>query len=102
MNFSGPTPRVPALPITRAPDLVLADDDGARLRQLRALLSLLVLYTGALLFVILLSDGADIGCILAGIGGHVLYAGGKTALAWREASWIEAARARVLLRRRIA
>lgn len=74
-------------------------DDIVRIRQLRALLALLSLYVAALLVVIVLSDGADIGCILAGIGGHVLYASAKTALAWREAAWFEAARSRVLQRR---
>jgi hypothetical protein len=104
MNLSLPTSRVRALPISQAaaPAGHVVDDDAGRIRQLRALLSLLVLYAAALLFVILLSDGADIGCILTGIGGHVLYASGKTALAWREASWLEAARARVLLRRHAA
>ena len=96
MNLSLPTSRLRALPITPSPYEI--DADAARLRQLRALLSLFALYTG-LLAVILLSDGADIGCILAGIGGHVLYASGKTALAWREATWLEAARVRVLRRR---
>ena len=97
MNLSLPTSRVRALPIAPSPHEI--DGDAGRVRQLRALLSLFALYTAALLMVILLSDGADIGCILAGIGGHVLYASGKTALAWREATWLEAARMRVLRRR---
>ncbi len=97
MNLSLPTSHVRALPITPSPHEI--DADAGRVRQLRSLLSLFALYAAALLGVILLSDGADIGCILAGIGGHVLYASGKTALAWREASWLEAARARVLRRR---
>lgn len=74
------------------------EEDSARLKRLRALVSLFALYATALLAVILISDGADIGCILAGIAGHVLYASGKTALAWREASWLERARARVAKR----
>ena len=101
MNLSFPTSRVRALPISPSP-YELDDEETGRVRQLRALLSLFALYAAALLAVILLSDGADIGCILAGIGGHVLYASAKTALAWREATWFEAARARVLLRRRLA
>ncbi|MBX3217759.1 MAG: hypothetical protein KF850_37480 [Labilithrix sp.] len=86
------------LPIARSlPGLVR--DDELRLRHVRALVGLFALYAGALVVVMLLSDGADIGCILAGIAGHVLYATAKTAVAWREASWIEAARARRLCRR---
>ncbi len=100
MNFPFPSSPVRALPTT--PSLHAIDgDEAARVRQLRALLSLLALYATALLVVILLSDGADIGCILAGIGGHVLYASVKTALAWREASWLEEARVRVVRRRRL-
>lgn len=97
MNLSLPTSRVRALSIPRSPYEI--DEDSGRVRQLRALLSLFALYATALLAVILLSDGADIGCILAGIGGHVLYASAKTALAWRDATWLEAARARVVRRR---
>lgn len=97
MNLSLPTSRVRALPIPPSPYEI--DEDSGRVRQLRALLSLFALYAMALLAVILLSDGADIGCILAGIGGHVLYASAKTALAWRDATWLEAARARVVRRR---
>jgi len=100
MNLPLSSTPVRALPAT--PSSYELDGDGGRVRQLRALLSLLALYAAALLVVILLSDGADIGCILAGIGGHVLYASAKTALAWREATWLEAARVRVLLRRRLA
>ena len=106
MNLSLSTSRVRTLPLAPVqahvppqPSCSLIEEDVGRIRQLRGLLALLTLYAGALLFVLLLSEGADIGCILAGIGGHVLYASGKTALAWREASWLEAARARVFLRR---
>ena len=111
MNLSLPTGRTRALPLSPVHGQAqmpsppeppsLAVEDVGRLRQLRGLLALLTLYAAALLVVLLLSEGADIGCILAGIGGHVLYASGKTALAWREAAWLEAARARVLLRRRM-
>ncbi|MBX3263952.1 MAG: hypothetical protein KIS78_26455 [Labilithrix sp.] len=90
------------LPITRTLPGVTRDDELRRLRQVRALLGLFALYAGALVLVMLLSDGADIGCILAGIAGHVLYASARTAAAWREASWLEAARARLLCRRLVA
>jgi hypothetical protein len=73
--------------------------ESAHLERLWSLLALLSLYTAALFVVMLVSDGPDIGCILMGIAGHVLYATGKTALAWREASWLELARARVRERR---
>jgi|GEM_PF-6346155 len=69
--------------------------DGARLRRLEALLALLTLYAAALLVVISVSDGADIGCILGGIAGHVLYATRRMALAWRDAVWIADAKTRV-------
>ena|SRR5436190_592849 len=74
-------------------------DEPARVRSLRALLALFALYAGALLVVILISDGADIGCILAGIAGHVLYATHRMVGTWRDASWIENARLRVQTRR---
>jgi hypothetical protein len=74
-------------------------DESARIRRLRALLALFALYAGALLAVILLSDGADIGCILAGIAGHVLYATYRMVASWRDASWLEQARMRLEARR---
>lgn len=74
--------------------------DTAQIRRLRSLLSLFALYAAALFVVILFSDGPDIGCILTGIAGHVLYASGKTALAWREATWLEAARTKIRARAR--
>jgi hypothetical protein len=77
-------------------------DEAARLRRLRSLLALFSLYAGALLAVIVLSDGADVGCILAGIAGHVLYATYRMVTSWRDASWLEEARDRVHARRRIA
>jgi hypothetical protein len=100
MNVSLPTGRARPLPFT--PRTYEIGRDAGRVRQLRELLSLFAVYATALLAVLVLSDGGDIGCILAGIGGHVLYASVKTARSWREASWLEAARARVLLRARRA
>jgi hypothetical protein len=78
------------------------NDETARLRRLRSLLALFALYAGALLAVIVLSDGADVGCILAGIAGHVLYATHRMVTSWRDASWLEHARDRMLARRRFA
>jgi hypothetical protein len=75
--------------------IALESTDTAQIRRLRSLLSLFALYAAALFVVILFSDGPDIGCILTGIAGHVLYASGKTAVAWREATWLEAARLRI-------
>lgn len=74
-------------------------DDGSRVRQLRSLVVLFALYAVVLLFVILfVTDGGHIGSILAGISGHALYATTKTAFAWREASWLDAIRGRMLRR----
>ena len=95
MNVSLPQALSRALP-------TVMDEDVHRLRQLRTLISLLALYAAVLLVVMLLSDGPVIGCILAGIAGHVLYASVKTALAWREAAWLEAARARLCRQRATA
>ena len=67
-------------------------DDAARLRRLQSLLALLSLYAAALLVVMTVSDGADIGCILGGIAGHVLYATHKMVVAWRDAAWLDHAR----------
>ena len=74
-------------------------DEMMRLRRLRSLLALFSLYAAALLAVVVLSDGADVGCVLAGIAGHVLYATHRMLSAWREASWLEHARDRALARR---
>lgn len=79
-----------------------SSDEAARLRRLRSLLALFSLYAGALLAVIVLSDGADVGCILAGIAGHVLYATYRMVTSWRDASWLEQARDRIYARRRYA
>jgi hypothetical protein len=74
-------------------------EETLRLRRLRSLLALFSLYAGALLAVIVLSDGADVGCILAGISGHVLYATWRMVTTWRDASWLEQARERLMPRR---
>jgi hypothetical protein len=74
-------------------------DDSAHARHLRSLRSLFVLYASVLCFVVLFFDGADLGCILSGIAGHVLWASARTAFVWRDASWLERAREHVRLRR---
>jgi hypothetical protein len=56
---------------------------------------LFALYAATLLAVTLVSDGADVGCILAGISGHVFYATFRLVGAWRDATWLDHARARV-------
>src|SRR5262249_15236729 len=73
-------------------------EETARLRRLRSLLALFALYAAALLAVIVLSDGADVGSILAGIAGHVLFASSRLASAWRDASWMDEMRGRRLSR----
>jgi hypothetical protein len=62
------------------------------------LLALFSLYAAALFVLVLVTDGADIGCVLGGIAGHVLYASHRIALSWRDASGLEDAKARVELR----
>ena len=84
--------------LLRSPDWSTAEET-LRLRRLRSLLALFSLYAGALLAVIILSDGADVGCILAGIAGHVLYATCRMLTDFRDASWLEQARERMILRR---
>jgi len=76
------------------------ETDTAQIRRLRSLLALFALYATALFVVILFSDGPDIGCILTGIAGHVLYASVKTAMSWREATWLESTRQRIRARQR--
>jgi hypothetical protein len=73
--------------------------ETAHVRRMWSLLSLFCLYATALFVVILVSDGPDIGCILMGIAGHVVYASAKTARLWREAVWLDRARLRVSARR---
>ncbi|MBX3190930.1 MAG: hypothetical protein KF819_28300 [Labilithrix sp.] len=72
--------------------------DEARLKRLRALLALFTLYAAALLVVVTVSDGADVGCILAGIAGHVLFATNRVVSAWRDATWLDEARMRLVMR----
>lgn len=84
-----------AIALSRHDDLVaLTHEEALRVRRLRSLLSLFVLYAVALLTVIVISDGADVGCILAGIAGHVLYATYRLVAVWRDDCWLEDARAR--------
>lgn len=102
MNHAlSPVPSITARSAAVARDRV-ASDETAHLKRLRALLALFSLYSGALLAVIVLSDGADVGCILAGIAGHVLYATHRMVTSWRDASWLEHARDRMFARRRLA
>lgn len=94
-------PTLPQL-TARSSALWAASEETARLRRLRSLLSLFALYAGSLVAVTLLSDGADIGCILVGIAGHTLYATYRMVGSFRDAAWLEDARMRALLRRRTA
>jgi len=80
-----PTPTAPAW---------LLQEEASRLRRLRTLLALFALYAAALLAVTLLSDGADVGCVLAGISGHIMYATFRLVASWREAAWFDHARRR--------
>ena len=104
VQYSLREPMNHALPqlTARSAALWATSDETARLRRLRSLLTLFVLYAGSLLAVAALSDGADIGCILAGIAGHVLYATCRMIASFRDATWIEEARLRCLLRHRTA
>lgn len=74
-------------------------DESSRLRRLRSLLGLFTLYGGALMVVLAVSDGADVGCILVGIAAHVLYATHRIGASWRYAAWLEGAKERHLARR---
>jgi hypothetical protein len=69
-----------------------------RSRRVRSLLALFSLYAVALVAVLALPDAADIGCILAGVAGHVLYATARTVTSWRDASWLDQARERASVR----
>jgi hypothetical protein len=80
----------------------VSHEETARLRRLQSLLGLFSLYAAALLILVAVSDGADIGCILGGIAGHVLYATHRIVLAWRDASWLEDAKARIEVQKRYA
>lgn len=86
---------VPALPLPTT-----IEEDSGRTRQLRSLLTLALLYITALVAVIVLPDGADVGCVLGGLAGHTLYAMAILTLKRRDASSLAYARGR--LRRRFA
>ncbi len=49
-----------------------------------------------------MSEGADIGCVLGGIGAHVVYTTMRLVAVWRDAAWLEDAKARILARMRLA
>lgn len=100
MNLSLPTLRTLSLEAPRG--VGSASEETAHVRRLWSLVTLLGLYATALLVVLLVSDGPDVGCILMGIAGHVLYASAKMAQAWREATWMEDARFRLYRRFRRA
>jgi hypothetical protein len=76
-------------------------EEAARLRRLRSLLALLALYAAALLIVVVTSEGADIGCVLGGIAGHVLYATHRVVGRWRDAASLEDAKTRAVLALRL-
>src|SRR5690348_13380708 len=71
-------------------------EDTARLRRLHSLLALFALYAASLLIVVMVSEGADIGCILGGIAGHVLYAAHRFVGCWRDAASLEDAKHRAV------
>lgn len=72
-------------------------EETSRLRRLRSLLALFALYASSLLFIVLVSEGADIGCILGGIAAHVLFATWRIFGTWRDAAYLEEAKARIAL-----
>lgn len=87
-------PREVLRPVPVAPQPHYDVEEILRVRRMRSLLALFGLYAFALLSVMMISDGADIGCILAGIAGHVLWATHRMIVTWRDAAWIEHMRAR--------
>ncbi len=87
---------VPAAFLERQPTLPCpGPEEAARHKRIRSLLGLFALYATALGLVLALSDGADIGCILGAIAGHVLYATHRIVTTWRNASWLDQARDRL-------
>jgi hypothetical protein len=72
-------------------------EEASRLKRLWSLLGLFSLYAAALLIVVTVADGADIGCILGGIAGHVLYATHRILASWRDAAWLEDAKQRAAM-----
>ncbi len=87
-----------SLHVREAADLDFLSDENAQIRRLRSLLSLFAMYAAALLFVTLASDGGDIGCILMGIAGHVVYAMFRISFSWRDAALFATARSRMRAR----
>lgn len=69
--------------------------DVSRAKRIRSLAALFGLYTVALVGVMTLSDGADIGCILAGIAAHVFYATVQLVNTWRDDAWTAHKKARI-------
>jgi hypothetical protein len=58
------------------------------------LLALFALYAAVLLVVVIVSDGADTGCILGGIVAHAVVASRRVVACWRDAAELEAAKLR--------
>lgn len=103
VSFATHAPRAEASRRTIAPTRLVplawtSHEEAARLRRLQSLLGLFSLYAAALVMLVVVSDGADIGCILGGIAGHVLYAAHRIVLSWRDASGLEDAKARIEVR----
>jgi hypothetical protein len=96
MNLS-----LPSLRTLTVDSRLVGEDDSAHVRRLWSLVSLLAVYATALVVVLFVSEGPDLGCILMGIAGHVVYASARLAASWRDASFMDAARARVYARRRL-
>jgi hypothetical protein len=101
MPVAGHAPSVRSAPARQGIAGWTRYEETARIRRTRSLLGLFVLYAAALLVVVTLSEGADIGCILGAIAGHVVYALRRVGASWRDAAALHAAKARfVSLRRR--
>ena len=73
-------------------------EETSRLRRLRSLLALFALYASSLMLIVLVSEGADIGCILGGIAGHVLFATWRIFGTWRDAAHLQEAKSRIAMR----
>jgi hypothetical protein len=77
----------------------LSPEEVVHARWLRSMLALFTVYFAVLVAVTLfVADGADLGCILAGVAGHVLYATFRLAVAWRDMIDFERVLARVSAR----
>jgi hypothetical protein len=82
--------------VSRAPR---SPEEAVHARWLRSTLALFSVYFAVLVAVTLfVADGADLGCILAGVAGHVLYATFRLAVAWRDMIDFERVLARVSAR----